>query len=252
MTGREFSDETLMRYADGELDEATAAELEAALAADERLARRLDTYVGTRSLAAQALRPLLEESVPASLRDSVEAMVASKRAADAKVIPMERASRPAWRRNAMLPLAASLAAMLGGFAGYWLAPGGETAARGLQIGGIGDPELRQALVTAESGSEVNLAGRRFRAITTFRDGIGGLCREFELDHDRSTVVAVACAEGPAWNVNFAVAAPGDSAGYAPASSTEALDAYLDAIEALAPLGPEEELAALQALAASRE
>jgi hypothetical protein len=97
-----------------------------------------------------------------------------------------------------------------------------------------------------AGQEIALAaGGRFRAIATFRDDNGDLCREFELDSaDRSTVVSVACNTAGEWRVSFAVTAPGDAGGYAPASSTEALDAYLRAIEAGEPLTSEEEAEAL--------
>jgi hypothetical protein len=65
--------------------------------------------------------------------------------------------------------------------------------------------------------------------------------------DRSTVVSVACRSGAEWRVTFAVVAPGDSSGYAPASSTEALEAYLLAIDAKPPMEAAEEAQALGAL-----
>lgn len=246
MTTSRFTDETLMRYADGELDEPTSADLERALETDDALAERLGLFVETRSAARAALAPLLDEPVPTSLRDSVQAMVDAKRGRDAgKVIAMVPRARQRW----LLPLAASIAAAAGGLAGYWLAAGG-TPARGLQVAGVVEPGLRGALATVASGSELRLPGsdRRFRAIATFRDSTQTLCREFEVDDDdRWTVIAVACAAASEWQIKFAVAAPGDNDGYAPASSTEALDAYLAAIDAADPLAVGEEKAALESL-----
>ena len=57
-------------------------------------------------------------------------------------------------------------------------------------------------------------------------------------------MSVACRSGDEWRVSFAVVAPGDAGGYAPASSAEALDAYLSAIEAGEPLSAEDEAEAL--------
>ena len=69
-----FSDEILMRFADGELDEATAARLERALAADDALMVRLALFTETRAASKAALQPLLDEPVPEKLRAAVEAI----------------------------------------------------------------------------------------------------------------------------------------------------------------------------------
>ncbi|WP_292626990.1 hypothetical protein [Mesorhizobium sp.] len=101
-----------------------------------------------------------------------------------------------------------------------------------------------------SGEETVLAGStdRIRAVATFRDGTGSLCREFEIDSaNRSTVISVACHSDIGWAVNFAVVAPTRDGAYAPASSTEALDSYLAATRAHEPLSREDEAAALRSL-----
>ena len=112
------------------------------------------------------------------------------------------------------------------------------------MAGVVDSTIGGALGSVVAGEEVTLAaGDRFRAIATFRDDADNVCREFELDSaGRSTVIAVACNAAGEWRISFAVSAPGDVGGYAPASSTEALDAYLSAIEAGEPLSAEEEAA----------
>jgi hypothetical protein len=60
-------------------------------------------------------------------------------------------------------------------------------------------------------------------------------------------VAVACHGGGAWDVPFTVAAGQADGGYAPASSLEALDAYLAAVGAGPPLEPAAEREALSAV-----
>ena len=252
MTNETFSDEMLMRFADGELDPATAARIEKAKETDDGLVGRVAMFIETRAQSQAALKPLLDEPVPEKLVAAVERMIESKRAGGkqekATVLPFEgrrmaRQSSPQWT----LPIAASLAAIVGGLAGYWAANTNERAQGGLWVAGVIRPALAEALATVESGKEIRLAGisDRFRAIATFRNDAGDLCREFEVDSpNRSTVMSVACRMGDEWRVSFAVVAPGDAGGYAPASSTEALDAYLSAIEAGAPMSAEEEVQAL--------
>ncbi len=250
MTQETFSDEMLMRFADGELDPATAARIEQAMETDDGLVVRVAAFIETRAQAQAALKPLLHEPVPEKLVAAVGQMIEAKRAGEktAQVLPFggrHIAARQSSRW--MLPIAASLAAVIGGLAGYWAANTAEREQGGLWVAGAIRPALAEALATVESGKEIKLAGisERFRAIATFRNDAQDLCREFEVDSaDRSTVMSVACRSGDEWRVSFAVVAPGDAGGYAPASSTEALDAYLSAIEAGAPMSAEEELRAL--------
>lgn len=245
-----FSDEILMRFADGELDEATAARLERALAADDALMMRLALFTETRAASKAALQPLLEEPVPEKLRTAVEGMVARKKAVDAAAnlvaFPASCASRAvSWR----LPLAASLvAALVGAAAGFWIAGPSGTSGTGVQIAGLNGAAISGALAAVPSGQETAIGADRFRAIATFRDSDQSICREFEIDpKGRDTVIAVACNVDQAWEVHFAVVAPSTDGGYAPASSTEALDAYLAAIDAAEPMTEDAEAEALRAL-----
>lgn len=253
MTER-FSDEMLMRFADGELDADDMELVEKAMEADDELVSRVVMFIETKAHAQAALKPLLGEPVPEALQASVAAMVAAKKAKDAQsgggatVLPFEARhnSAPLAPRRWTLPLAASIAAVAGGLAGYWAGGGASPADGGVSVAGRVGAELGEALASVPASHEIALAdGTRFRAIASFRNDLAELCREFELDSaDRSTSVSVACHSGGAWAVSFMVAAAGGTDGYAPASSTEALDAYLSAIEAGEPLSPEDEAAAL--------
>src|SRR5580692_8160534 len=111
-----FSDETLMAYADGELDGPTHAAVEAAQAADPELARRIAQHQALRSRLRRAFDPVLAEPLP-------EQLLASARGAAAasppdNVVPLKRrftmrASWPQWSA-----IAASL--LLGALLGPWL------------------------------------------------------------------------------------------------------------------------------------
>ena len=247
------SDEMLMRFADGELDEETSARLEAAVAADDALAARLAVFVQTRLAAGDALRPLLDEPVPAALRQSVQSMIDRQRrkaveAASPRSSGVKRLFSPAtgWPQ---LAAAASIAAVLGGLAGFKFAEQFQPAAP-LQLADLDMSSLGRALETVPAGQETQLDGssQRFKAIATFRDSAKAVCREFEVDMaDNSTIVSVACNNAGEWRTRFAVVAPGSEGGYAPASSTAALDAYLTAIDAGQPLNSAEETQALAEL-----
>lgn len=250
----DFDDITLMRYADGELDAETSAAIERAMPEDEALVARIAAFDESRRQAKAAFAPLLDEPVPEALTASVRALIDKQNVnaapvADAKIIDFpNRAQQPPARRW-VLPLAASLAAaLLGSFAGYRLA--GSPAEDSLSLAGVLGPQLDATLLSIASGEQVALDNGALRAIATFRDAGGSLCREFELDRaGGGTIVSVACRQDGAWRLAFAAAAPAANGGYAPASSLEALDAYLSAIDAQPPLQQEDEK---KALAAARD
>jgi hypothetical protein len=148
--------------------------------------------------------------------------------------------------------AACIAGIIG--AGAGLMAGGNALPEGLQIADVGREPLTAALNEVASGDEATLRGEsaRFRAIASFRDAAQNLCREFELDMaSGSTLVSVACRDAD-WVVRFAVTTAGNDGGYAPASSSEALEAYLTAIQAGSPLSDTEEKAALKKLGGGTE
>jgi hypothetical protein len=242
-----FDDETLMAFADGELDDETSAAVEAALAADPALAERVAALAGARDSVRDLYAPLAETPVPAALAGRVEAMAAAARQPAAPVAaPIDLAERRATRsRMAMawpLAMAASVGAVIAGPIG-WLVRGESEPSADVIVGASVPPALGRALDTVPSGREIALAGTdRVRAIATFEDADGTLCREFEIDRDLA-VVAVACRAEDAWRVAFSVEAP-LADGYAPASSIAALDAWMEAVSAGQPMSPDEEAATL--------
>lgn len=245
-----INEEMLMAYADGQLSPAEAAEVEKAMADDEAIAARVAVFADSRKEMQRAFGTAAP--VPDALADQIRAMARAdamergSRAEVAKIVTLadRRRTVPFWQ----LPLAASVALGLG-FLGGWLGAPEDGAASGFQIADLDDPALVSALGRMRSGERLAVGDGELAVIASFRDGDGVLCREFE--HDAAggrTVVAVACHEGDAWEIGFAVtAAAADAGGYAPASSLEALDAWLNATEAGAPLSDDEEAAALAEL-----
>lgn len=245
-----ITDEMLMAYADGQLAGAEASAVERAMAEDESLAARVAMMADARTAVRQAhgVAPPVSEDLAARVRAMVDADAARRQApVVSNVVDLAARRRvvPLWQ----LPLAAGLALAIGA-GSVWMAGQRGDGSGGLQMAGLNDPAIIEALGTLPSGEAVDLGdGARMAAIATFRDEADRLCREFE--HDRTgegTVVAVACRDEGAWDMRFAIAAAAaDTDGYAPASSLETLDAFMVATGAGAPLSAEDEAAALQAL-----
>jgi anti-sigma factor RsiW len=262
MTTTNLDDETLMAFADGELDEVAAAEVAAAIDADPALAARVEMFMETRALARSAFAPMLGAPVPPALREAVEAGMTtpSQQGPEveppvARVIPFRartrtappRASRPTQQqsgRRLSLPAAACIAIVAAGAAGY-LAGKGFGPEAPARIALVEAPGLDNALSSVASGETVELAGgSQFRAVSSFRDPQQRLCREFELAGGSEAYVAVACRQETEWNVAFAVSTPAAEGGYQPASSLETLDSFLSSMGAGPPLSGEDEAAAL--------
>lgn len=265
MPDMQIDDEVLMAYADRELGAAEAKAVEEALARDPELARRLVLFHRTRADARSAFGEALAEPVPPELVANVKAMVAEhQRVSEGRGRP---AGKPVPRRptsrwlgwgttRPALPLAASLAALAIGVAGYLAghftaAPAGPGDIA-VAIGNVEAPELAAALSQMPGGEEWRLTPNRgeplVRMVASFRDAAGTLCREFELHGaEAPATLAVACRPGPVWTIGFAVTMPPAGDGYAPASATEALDAYLQSIGGNETLSQAEEQAALRVL-----
>lgn len=260
-----FDDETLMAFADGELDAVTSNAVEKALNDDVDLQARVAVFLETGHLAKTAVRAALDGQVPQKLKNDVQGLIEASRAqmdmpddggADDTIVPfrnkhpnkkIEASARGTASNWAML-LAACIALTIGAIGGYGFSRITPTQEAGLEIAILNHDGIGAALEQVQSGAESQLSGAegRFRAIASFKDDAGAFCREFEVDQtDGSTLVAVACKGTKDWNVQFAVVAKSSETGYAPASSLEALDAYLSSIGAGEPMSTESEAHELQ-------
>ncbi len=246
MTMEHFDDETLMAFADGELDAATSQRLETALEADEALAERLAVFLDTRLAVGSAMKPLIDEPVPEALAASVRRMA---EAADAKpasapennVLAFERPepSMPVRNRQPwLIPIAASILAVITGVGGYMSGRGS------VEPGASFESTLSAALDREPSGSDVTLGqSEALHIVSSFVDGRGELCREYELKRQNDTTATVACRSNGNWVTRLALSSP-RAEGYVPASSQETIDAYLASIEAGEPLAADAEKNAL--------
>lgn len=262
MSDTEFSDEILMAFADGELDEETMRRVEAALETDDELMARIAMFMETRAAASEALKPVLDEPVPDELVARVRAMAAAQsdaqRAADAPATggdnvvafrrPADQAALPhAGPSRFLMAMAASLLVVVGGAGGYLLRGGGLAETGTLQVAGTVGPALAAILDKAASGDEVAVGEGQgtVRLVSAFELGSGQLCREYELTRPGAPgLVSVACRKASTWETRLAVARPEGGDGYAPASSLETVDAFLTSIGAGQPLDADAEKKAL--------
>lgn len=262
MTDPIFDDETLMAFADGELDEQTAAAVEEAMRGDDQLVARISLFMETRKLSAEAMAPLLDVPVPDDLTANIAKMPGTQADGETSrdnvvgftTSPTAR-QQPVVSRW-MAALAASVALVAGGVLGF--AAGNlpsDTTQSIIQVAQFDQPNLANALDTMVSGAQLRLptSGDRLRMIASYHDEDKTLCREFELDQaDRTTFVSVACKSNSGWKMHFTVAATSQSdSGYAPASSLESLEAYLTAIGAGTPLSEADEASVLKTLGAKK-
>jgi anti-sigma factor RsiW len=235
MSEASFSDETLMAYADGELDGAAAARVAAAAEHDPNLEARIDTFRRSRELVREAIAPAAEAPVPPRLLAAVERAARSSNTAGT-VTPLrstaggrtERAATTSRRARWAWPLAASLALLVGAGGGFILGRGAgpDGVERAVAFAGVG---WRTVLDRAAAGTRADVDGATLAVIGSFRRADGGLCREFRVERAaEGAFVAIACHGGSGWQPDLIVRTAGGDA-YAPASAQATLDARVTAL-----------------------
>ena len=207
-----FSEESLMAYADGELDPAARAEIEAAIASDPDVARAVERHRALAGNVRGAYQAVLEEPVPPRLTALV-APADDETTAELPVIPLadrrskrdrRAANGPASAARLRLPQWAAIAASvaIGVTVGLFLlrepAEPWEESGAGLVARG----ELDQALTTELAGEGKYAA---VRVGISFRNRDGAYCRSFH--HQREAPLAgLACREGGEWRLPVLTAA----------------------------------------------
>ena len=255
-----MSDETLMAYADGELDESTRLQVELAMQADPGVAVRVRQHMALRRDVFNAFSHTLEAPVPARLRDMV-GKGAGRPAAGAaqprpKVIQLDsvRAARskpvvpvPPRRRWSWPEWGAMAASLLLGVGGGMLAITSfhsETQFAAVNGNGLlrAHGKLDTALTAQLASAPPPRGGVRIGVSFVGRDG--QYCRSFEL----GTAAGLACRAGAGWNIPVMVEGQGGVSGVYRQAGSSLPAAVLEAIDARA-VGPSLDAAAEQAAAA---
>jgi hypothetical protein len=183
----QISDEELMAFADGALDEARARVVSGLVAGDATLARRVERLrAGTAALKG-AFAGQLDLQAPERLRSIVEK-------APVNVVPLKprRPSAPVWAS-----LAAAAACLVIGFGLGRLGGGAGLFEMRGDHALVAAGDLRGALENSASGSGVGDA----RIALTFPQADGGYCRVFRIDRGaRAATAGLACKAHDDWAV----------------------------------------------------
>ncbi|WP_339743370.1 hypothetical protein [uncultured Maricaulis sp.] len=204
-----FDDETLMAYADGELDDKRRREIEAALALDPELVRRVDAHRRLRAQVSDHYQAELEAPVP----DAVMALLQPAQAdafepeSDTRVLPFIAPAvndrRAVWTN--LTAIAASL--LIGALVGsQWL--GRDSSAVLLQPtpDGLFAAGPLEAALTGDASGTTGRDG--IRMILTFPATDGSYCRSFTT----SGVAGIACRDDAGWQVRSTGSLPVSSGG----------------------------------------
>lgn len=203
-----ITEEMLVAYADGELDEVNRRRVERALAGDEALAERLAAHEALRGRLSAHFAPIAEDAVP----DRFSALL--KPQADVVNLAEVREQRarrmwPGWAMGGAIAASLVLGLGLGRGMGGEAGPVGVSRGQLVAQGGLAKA-LDTQLASAQGSADVRM-GLSFRA----KDG--GWCRSFE----GAAVSGVACRAGEGWRIEQAVPGHAASSDYRQASSADA-------------------------------
>lgn len=225
-----YSDETLMAYADGELDAGTRASIEAAAATDPELARAIARHRAIRDALRGAYDDVLDEPVPDRLLGAIH-QASPSRAADVRPMPSRpgpsaRARRWSWPEWGAMAATLVVGALIGSALRTPDAPLFEAHAEGLAAAG----RLSSALSTQLTRDTPR--DGEIRTGLSFRGHSGVYCRTFSV----GSTAGLACRDADRWRVEVlartpATEAPGDAYRMAgpelPRIVLEAVDARIE-------------------------
>jgi hypothetical protein len=245
-----ITDEELVAFLHGELDDDAAAAVEAALNADPRLAERAELLAVQDDQIRDAFAPILDDEVP----DRLSAIVASA-PQGAEVVDLaevrSRRRRKVWGFQQVAAMAASL--VLGLFIGHSLLGGSASSPEGELLVAANEGlrfnrDVERVLSGTPSGKPVRVASLGEVDIAlTFEANDGRLCRQFTLRGPSRSDDALACREGQDWQIE-ALGRRTESEGQMRTAAGDTAPAVISAVDALIagePLVGEDEKKALR-------
>lgn len=221
-----YSDETLMAYADGELEPAERAAIEHAMQEDAAIAEAVARHRALRQDIAAAFAGILDEPVPARLQPPPAAPVAPVVSLDAARAARAREPAPApARRRWSWPEWGALAAMLmvGVLVGKVVPQGGQPAIAGNGNQVVAQGELASALDRQVGGKDAGAV----RVGVSFAARDGEYCRSFIM----GTSAGLACRTGGQWRIPVMAETGAEAQGAYRQAGTGLPPAVLDAIDA---------------------
>lgn len=223
-----FSDETLMAYADGELDPATRTAVERAIRADPSLAAKVRQHAAMRSNVFAAFAPIADEPVPPRLAAATHSgkVIRLHTARTARADTAQEKRGWSWAQWGGIAAALVVGVIAGGAGVSGLQDDVQLAA----TAGAGGALVAQgALADALSNNLAGAAAQSgpVRLGVSFEAKGGGYCRSFMM----GSAAGLACRNGAEWRVPLmAEAAKGAGGDYRQAGSAMPPE-VLDAIDA---------------------
>ena len=189
-----FSEETLMAYADNELDAQTRTAVEEAMATDPEVARRVAQHKALRGKVRLAFDNVIDEPAPQRLIDAARGVPAVRR--EGNVIPLRRKAPPprAWPQWASI--AASL--VVGVIVGQAMLRGSGSdlvTSRGGQL--LANSVLSHALSEQLASTQTDQSA--VHVGVSFKSKAGTYCRTFTA-HESTTLAGLACRDHDDWRV----------------------------------------------------
>jgi hypothetical protein len=195
-----ISEETLMAYADGELDAASRASVEAAMQEDPEIGQRIARHRALRDTLRGAFSAVLHEPVPDRLIQAArERTAATKSAVTDLSLAREAARRQhSTARRLWQPAAMAASLLLGLGLGFLTWHGPRALIQPGADGGLmASATLAEALSTQLSDDRA--ADRIAVAGLSFRNKSGDYCRTFSL-RGTDASAGLACREGTDWRI----------------------------------------------------
>jgi hypothetical protein len=220
-----YDDETLMAYADGELDAAMRAEIAAAIEKDPALAQRVEQQRALRAEVSGAFAGVLDRPLPDRLRAAAQGPARGDTRGNVVQFPA-RGTRAAGLRWGAREWTAMAASVLLGVALAWraLTPGEHFAEAGGALVARGD--LAEALDAQLASHQP--AGGAVQIGLTFKAADGSYCRSFTLR--AANTAGLACRAGDEWRIPATTSVEAGTSGLQTAGSGTPR-AILDAVEA---------------------
>jgi hypothetical protein len=225
-----ITDELLMAYADGQLDDLDMQRIKQAMADDESLAERVALFRSTKQWAHDAYKYADEVDHDESV-DNVVSYTQFKQAVD-------KASKP----KTMFGQLSSMAMVAGfacvaGIAGFLAAQMvNDVSSPGFAM----DEELAQALSSQPSEGMGAVNENGVRVLISFENGDGQLCRQYLREAGSAYEGGIACQTDGDWSLELAMTQELSRQGVEAASSNAIFDSYFFTHNAGQALSPEEE------------
>ena len=211
-----FSEETLMAYADNELDSQTRSAIEAAMAKDPEIARRIAQHKALRGRLKSTFDKVLEESPPQRLVHTARGVPAIRR--EGNVIPLRRkqAQRTAWPQWATMAASLMVGVIVGQVFLHMPGAGAPVVSRNGQV--LANGALAQAL--SDQLVSTQAPDARVKIGVSFKSKAGDYCRTFTM-YVSSTLAGLACRDHDDWRVKVLAQNPQSESNSASANANGA-------------------------------